>query len=72
MAGSFWSRPTPDAEPFVRPGATVGAGDTVGLVEVMKTFSPIRAPHSGVWVPSRLEDGAGVSAGDAIGWLRED
>ena len=39
--GTFYRRPAPDAPPFVEPGQTVRRGQTIGLVEVMKCFSPI-------------------------------
>lgn len=39
--GIFYARPSPDSPPFVTPGSRIRAGDTVGLVEVMKTFNPI-------------------------------
>jgi len=70
MAGSFWSRPSPGADVFVRPGTKVSAGDTVGLVEVMKTFSPIRAPADGEWVSGAVADGDGIDGGSVVGWLR--
>ena len=71
MAGSHWSRPQPDAPPFVAEGARVEAGDTVALVEVMKTFSPVRAPQDGEWVSGALTEGAAISAGAVVGWLRK-
>jgi acetyl-CoA carboxylase carboxyltransferase component len=71
MAGSFWSRPTPEAACFVAPGDTVAAGDTVALVEVMKTFSPIRVTEAGEWVPGSLGDGEGITGGEVVGWLRK-
>ena len=70
MDGSFWSRAQPGTPPFVSPGASVKTGETVGLVEVMKTFSPIRAPADGVWVEAPLTDGDGIQTGDVVGWLR--
>jgi biotin carboxyl carrier protein len=72
MAGSFWSRASPESKAFAAEDALVEAGDTVGLVEVMKTFSPIRAATTGTWVSGSVEDGGSISAGDVIGWLRPD
>jgi len=69
MEGSFWSRPGPTDPAFAPPGASVGAGDTVGLVEVMKTFTPIRSPIAGKVVRWRLEDGAPIAEGEVIGWV---
>ncbi len=48
MAGIFYRRPSPDAEPFVEQGDRVEAGDVVALIEVMKLFNEITAPVSGI------------------------
>ena len=45
MSGRFYSRPTPDDDPFVAAGIRVGAGQTLCLLEVMKTFN--RVTYSG-------------------------
>jgi biotin carboxyl carrier protein len=39
--GIFYRRPSPGAPPFVELGETVRTGQTVGLIEVMKTFNPV-------------------------------
>ena len=39
--GTFYRRPSPDSPPYVEVGAELERGDTLGLVEVMKCFSPI-------------------------------
>ena len=70
MDGSVWFRPKPGAEAFIPVGGVVEVGDTVGLIEIMKTFSPIRALQSGVWLGPALDDGDAVEAGSVIGWLR--
>jgi acetyl-CoA carboxylase biotin carboxyl carrier protein len=40
--GRFYRRPDPDSPPFVEVGEEIEYGRTVGLLEVMKTFSPIK------------------------------
>jgi biotin carboxyl carrier protein len=45
--GTFYARPAPGAEPFVREGSRVAAGDSLGILEVMKMFNPIRAAFAG-------------------------
>jgi acetyl-CoA carboxylase biotin carboxyl carrier protein len=72
MEGSFWGSPQPGAKPYFSPGSPVQSGDTVGLVEVMKTFTPIRAAADGVWLGPAVADGAGIVAGEAVGWIRPD
>ena len=45
------------------------SGATVALIEVMKTFTPIRAAADGVLVRWILADGDAVSPGQVLGWL---
>ncbi len=47
MVGTVYLRPSPDADAFVKEGDTVNEGDTILLIEAMKTFNPIAAPKSG-------------------------
>jgi acetyl-CoA carboxylase biotin carboxyl carrier protein len=47
MVGTFYLRPSPDQPEFVAVGATVQAGDTVCLVEVMKMFNSVKAGVAG-------------------------
>ncbi|PSL05968.1 acetyl-CoA carboxylase biotin carboxyl carrier protein [Haloactinopolyspora alba] len=45
--GTFYRAPEPGAEPFATPGATVSAGQQVGIVEVMKLMIPVEADRPG-------------------------
>jgi acetyl-CoA carboxylase biotin carboxyl carrier protein len=47
MVGTVYSRPQPGAAPFVKVGDTVKEGDTLLIVEAMKTMNPILAPRAG-------------------------
>jgi acetyl-CoA carboxylase biotin carboxyl carrier protein len=47
MPGTFYRRPDPDSEFYVEEGDTVSAGDTVGLIEVMKSFHEVKAEEDG-------------------------
>ncbi len=47
IPGTFYRKPAPDQPPFKVDGAGVAKGDTVGLIEVMKTFTPVVAEESG-------------------------
>ena len=64
--GTFYTRPAPGAAPYAGLGSVVETGQTVGLVEVMKCFSPILfgdAPFgSGVVREVLVSDGAEVRA----------
>jgi acetyl-CoA carboxylase biotin carboxyl carrier protein len=57
MVGTFYSKPNPNAEPFVRVGDRVTAEKTVCMVEAMKTFNEIPAEISGTVVAILVEDG---------------
>ena len=47
LPGTFYRRPSPDADPFVNEGDAVATGDVIGLVEVMKTFYELKADQDG-------------------------
>ena len=47
MVGIAYLAPEPGATPFVTVGRSVSAGQTVLLIEAMKTFNQIKAPHAG-------------------------
>ncbi|MGE5182292.1 MAG: acetyl-CoA carboxylase biotin carboxyl carrier protein [Acidobacteriota bacterium] len=70
-SGRFYGRPTPDKAAFVAAGSELSPGDTVCLLEVMKTFH--RVTYGGGDVPPRarvmsvlVADGADVNAGDPL------
>ena len=60
MVGVVYLAPEPGAKPFVKVGATIHAGDTVALVEAMKTFNPIKSDVDGVVKKVLVADGAAV------------
>jgi len=60
MVGVAYLAPEPGADPFVKVGKTVHAGDTVALVEAMKTFNPIKSDVDGVVKKVLVSDGAAV------------
>ena len=47
MVGTFYRAPSPDAEPFVREGDVVTAGQTVCIIEAMKIMNEIETEVSG-------------------------
>ena len=57
MAGTFYSRPSPDEASFVSQGAKVAPGDTLCLIEVMKLYTTIEATADGVIDSVLAEDG---------------
>ena len=60
MVGTAYLRPSPEAKPFVEIGSVVKAGDKLLLVEAMKTFNDIVAPHAGKVMSILVVDGMPV------------
>jgi acetyl-CoA carboxylase biotin carboxyl carrier protein len=66
MVGTCYLRPSPDADLFAQVGSQVKEGETIMLVEAMKTFNPITAPKSGTLSAVYVEDVAPVEFGDSL------
>jgi acetyl-CoA carboxylase biotin carboxyl carrier protein len=66
IVGTFYRKPSPDAEPFVKEGNMVKKGDTLCIVEAMKLMNEIEAPCSGRVVKSLLQDGQVVEYGEVL------
>lgn len=60
MVGVAYLSPEPGAKPFVSVGAAVKSGDTVALIEAMKTFNPIKSNKDGVVKEILVKDGEAV------------
>lgn len=63
MVGTVYMAPEPDAPNFVSTGDTVQEGQTLLIVEAMKTMNHIPAPRSGKIKRILIEDGAPVEFG---------
>jgi acetyl-CoA carboxylase biotin carboxyl carrier protein len=66
MVGTIYMQAEPGATPFASVGATVNEGDTLLIVEAMKTMNHIPAPRSGVITRILIEDGAVVEYGTPL------
>jgi acetyl-CoA carboxylase biotin carboxyl carrier protein len=66
MVGTVYLQPQPGAAPFVRVGDRVDEGQTLLLLEAMKTMNPIPAPKSGVLVEFMVVDGQPVEYGEPL------
>jgi acetyl-CoA carboxylase biotin carboxyl carrier protein len=66
MVGTVYMQPQPGASPFVRVGDRVDEGQTLLLLEAMKTMNPIPAPKSGVLVEFLVADGQPVEYGEPL------
>ena len=63
MVGTAYLAPEPGAEPFVKVGSAIKEGDTLCIVEAMKTMNQIPAPKAGKVKRILVEDGAPVEFG---------
>ena len=72
ISGVFYAAKEPGAEPFVREGSYVNKGDTVCIIEAMKTMNEITAPFSGVIIAVLKKDKQPVTAGDTLFRLAGD
>jgi acetyl-CoA carboxylase biotin carboxyl carrier protein len=66
MVGTAYMGPEPGAMPFVDIGSKVVAGDTLLIVEAMKTMNQIPAPRSGTVTQILIEDGQPVEFGEPL------
>jgi acetyl-CoA carboxylase biotin carboxyl carrier protein len=66
MVGTIYLQPQPGADPFVRPGERVRQGQTLLIVEAMKTMNPIPAPKDGVLLEVLVQDGQPVEFGEPL------
>lgn len=66
IPGIFYRRPAPDQPPFKNEGDAVAVGDTLGLIEVMKTFTPVVAEEAGRLVRFVVDNEEPIMAGQAL------
>jgi acetyl-CoA carboxylase biotin carboxyl carrier protein len=66
MVGTAYLGPAPGARPFVEVGSQVKAGETLIIIEAMKTMNQIPAPHPGTVVQILVEDGQPVEFGEPL------
>jgi acetyl-CoA carboxylase biotin carboxyl carrier protein len=66
MVGIAYLAPEPGATPFITQGLTVAAGQTLLLIEAMKTFNQIKAPKAGTITRILIASGAPVEYGEPL------
>lgn len=67
IGGRYYAQPSPGADPFVKPGDELKGGETVALVEVMKTFNRVQYDGSPARVAAVVPaDGDDVENGDVL------
>ena len=66
MVGTAYWAPEPGAKPFVEVGMKVSAGQTLLIIEAMKTMNQIPSPHAGTVTQILVEDGQPVEFGEPL------
>jgi acetyl-CoA carboxylase biotin carboxyl carrier protein len=66
MVGTVYTASEPGKPPFVKVGQQVKEGDTLFIVEAMKTMNPIPAPRSGTVKEISVENGTPVEFGQTL------
>ena len=66
MVGTIYMSPAPGEPPFVNAGEAVAAGQTILMVEAMKTFNEIAAPCAGTLSRIIVADGQPVEYGEVL------
>ena len=66
MVGTIYLQPQPDSPAFIKVGDSVTAGQTLMIVEAMKTMNPTPAPKAGKVVEILVEDGQPVEFGEPL------
>jgi acetyl-CoA carboxylase biotin carboxyl carrier protein len=66
MVGTVYWAPEPGAKPFIEVGTKVSAGQTLLIVEAMKTMNQIPSPRAGTITQILVEDGQPVEFGEPL------
>ena len=66
MVGTAYAAAEPGAKPFIDIGSKVKVGDTLLIVEAMKTMNQIPAPRAGTVIQILFEDGQPVEFGEPL------
>jgi acetyl-CoA carboxylase biotin carboxyl carrier protein len=66
MVGTVYLQPQPGADSFVKPGDRVRQGQTLLIIEAMKTMNPIPAPRDGVLLEILVSDSQPVEFGEPL------
>jgi len=72
LPGVFYRSPSPGAPPFAEVGDAVTADSTIGLVEIMKQFSEVKAGVAGRLTGFAVEDQSVLDAGDVLATVEPD
>ena len=71
LPGVFYRHPSPESDPFVGVGSSVGPDTVVALVEVMKQFFEVQAGMTGTIATVAVADAEMVDAGQLLFTVRQ-
>ena len=66
IVGTFYRKPSPDKEPFVKVGDIVNKGDVLCIIEAMKMMNEIKSEFDGKISSIEVDDGQPVEFGQTI------
>mgnify|MGYP001173470096 FL=1 len=66
IVGTFYRKPSPDKEPFIKVGDIVNKGDVLCIIEAMKMMNEIKSDFDGKISSIEVEDGQPVEFGQTI------
>ena len=66
IVGTFYRKPSPDKDPFIKVGDVVQEGDVLCIIEAMKMMNEIKSDFSGKVVSINVEDGQPVEYGQHL------
>ena len=68
--GMYYAQPDPSSPPYVTVGCTIKKGDTIGLLEIMKTFNAITSEVDGEVIAVHVKNEAMLEPGQALVSIR--
>jgi acetyl-CoA carboxylase biotin carboxyl carrier protein len=71
MVGTAYRSPEPGAPPFIEVGSKVAAGQTLLIIEAMKTMNQIPSPRAGTVIAILIEDGQPVEYGEPLAVIEQ-
>ena len=66
IVGTFYRKPSPDKDPFIKVGDSIEVGDVLCIIEAMKMMNEIKSDISGKILSIDVEDGEPVEFGQRI------
>lgn len=71
LPGVFYRKPSPEEPNYKEAGDSVSPGDAIGLIEVMKTFTPVNSDVGGTIISFEVESEEPVMPGQVLAIIEE-